>query len=156
MKNLKLLLAVPLVAGVLYGCNKDEVKDVPENAPVEETNTEKQKNENAAKSTLFNFTEFSLDVDYSATESYDVDYDNERTGMEAELEDDRKNEKLYGDEAFTKLEPLFKQLTFDSTTSNDEVIDQVISVFNIADDYQSIEVEVKFEDGTEKEFQRIK
>lgn len=155
MKNLKLLFAVPLVAGALYGCNNDEVKDAPENAPVE-SNTEKQENENTAKTAIFNFTDFSLDVDYSATESYDVDYDNERTGMEAELEDDRNNEKLYGDEAYTKLEPLFKQLTFDSTTPNDEVIDQVISVFNIADDYQSIEVEVKFEDGTEKEFQRIK
>ena len=155
MKNFKVLLAVPLVAGALYGCNKDEVKDVPEKAPVE-TNANQEENKNAAESALFNFTEFSLDVDYSATESYEVDYDNERSGMEAELEDNRKNEKLYGDEAFTKLEPLFKKLTFDSTTPNDEVIDQVISVFNIADDYNSIKVEVKFEDGTEKEFERIK
>lgn len=155
MKNLKLLLAVPLVAGVLYACNNDEVENTPENAPVE-SDTEKRGNGNAAKNAVFNFTDFSLDVDYSATESYDVDYDNERTGMEAEIEDDRNNEKLYGDEAFTKLEPLFKQLTFDSTTPNDEVIDQVISVFNIKDDYQSIEVEVKFADGTKKEFERIK
>lgn len=155
MKNLKVLLAVPLVAGVLYACNNDDVKDVSNNTSVESTN-EKQVNENAAKNAVFNFKEFSLDVDYSATESYDVDYDYERNGMEAELEDDRNNEKLYGDKAFTKLEPLLKQLTFDVTTPNDEVIDQVISVFNIADDYQSIEVEVKFDDGTKKEFERIK
>ncbi|MFJ7952884.1 YusW family protein [Lysinibacillus sp. NPDC096418] len=155
MKKLKVLLAVPIVAGALYGCNKDEVKDVPEKAPVE-TNTKEEANKHTNESALFNFTNFSLDVDYSETESYDVDYDNERNGMEAELEDNRKNEKLHGDEAFTKLEPLFKQLTFDSTTPNDEVIDQVISVFNIADDYQSIEVEVKFTDGTKKKFERIK
>ncbi|MFJ7738544.1 YusW family protein [Lysinibacillus sp. NPDC097287] len=155
MKKFKVLLAVPLVAGVLYGCNKDEVKDVPEKAPVE-TSTKQEENKHAAESALFNFTEFSLDVDYSATESYDVDYDNERSGMEAELEDNRNNEKLYGDEAFTKLEPLFKQLTFDSATPNDEVIDQVISVFKIADDFQSIEIEVKFADGTKKEYERIK
>lgn len=155
MKNLNVLLAVPLIAGVLYGCNKDEVKDVPEKAPVE-SNTTQEENNNAAESALFNFTNFSLDVDYSTTESYEVDYDNEKSGMEAELEDDRNNEKLHGDAAFSKLEPLFKQLTFDTTTSNDDVIDQVISVFNIADDYNSIKVEVKFEDGTEKEFERIK
>ena len=87
MKNLKLLLAVPLVAGALYGCNKNEVKDVPATAPVE-TNTAQQ--ENATVATSFTFTEFSLDVEYSATESYEVDYENKKSGMEAELEDDRK------------------------------------------------------------------
>lgn len=147
MKNLKLLLVVPLVAGALYGCNKNEVKDVPASAPVET---------NVAEVAMFTFTEFSLDVEYSATESYEVDYENRRSGMEAEIEDDRSNEKLRGDEAYTKLEPLFKKLTFDSATPNDEVIEQVISVFPIGDDYQSIKVEVEFEDGTKKEFKRIK
>jgi len=35
------------------------------------------------------------------------------------------------------------------------VIDQVIKVFNIEDNYQSIEVEVEFMDGNEKEFKRL-
>ena len=155
MKNLKIMFAVPLVAGVLLGCSNNEVNDVSQNTPIE-SNTENQVHDNAAKNAVFNFKEFSLDVDYSATESYEVDYDYERSGMEAELEDDRKNEKLYGNEAYTKIEPLLKQLTFDSTTPNDEVINQVISVFNIADDYQKIDVEVKFQDGTKKEFERMK
>lgn len=149
------MFAVPLVAGVLLGCSNNEVNDVSQNTPIE-SNTENQVHDNAAKNAVFNFKEFSLDVDYSATESYEVDYDYERSGMEAELEDDRKNEKLYGNEAYTKIEPLLKQLTFDSTTPNDEVINQVISVFNIADDYQKIDVEVKFQDGTKKEFERMK
>lgn len=149
------MFAVPLVAGVLFGCSNNEVNDVSQNTPIE-SNTENQVHGNAAKNAVFNFKEFSLDVDYSATESYEVDYDYERSGMEAELEDDRKNEKLYGNEAYTKIEPLLKQLTFDSTTPNDEVINQVISVFNIADDYQKIDVEVKFQDGTKKEFERMK
>ena len=72
------------------------------------------------------------------------------------MKDDRNNERIQGDEAYTKVEPLLKQLTFDSTTPNDEVIEQVIKVFNIKDDYQSIEVEVEFADGTEKEFKRLK
>lgn len=156
MKNLKHLLVVPLVVGALYGCNDEEVKDAPADAPVESNATQDENNNATTESTLFNFTNFSLDVDYSVTESYEVEYENDKSGMEAELEDDRNNEKLRGDEAYTKLEPLFKQLTFDSTTPNDEVIDQVISVFNIADDYESVEVEVKFADGNEKEFKRMK
>ncbi|WP_107937948.1 YusW family protein, partial [Ureibacillus chungkukjangi] len=119
-------------------------------------NTTQQVNENATELTEFNFLEFSLDVDYSATESYEVEFENKKSGIEAKLKDDRNNEKLQGDEAYTKLEPLFKQLTFDSTTPNDKVIEQVISVFGIADDFQSIEVEVEFADGTEKEFKQIK
>lgn len=155
MKNMKVLLVVPLVVGLLYGCNKDKVKDVPANAPVEQSASQ-QANSNATEGMTYNFTEFSLDVEYSATESYEVDYENKKTGMEAELKDDRNNEKLRGDKAYAKLEPLFKQLTFESTTPNDEVIEQVISVFHIADDFKSIEVEVKFVDGTDKEFERLK
>lgn len=155
MKKLTFLLTVPLIVGALYGCNKDEVKNISVDAPVEE-DAAQQVNENATEINSFAFTQFSLDVDYSATESYEVDYENKTSGMEAELEDDRNNEKLRGDQAYTKLEPLFKQLTFDSTTPNDGIIEQIIAVFHIAEDYQSIEVEVKFVDGTEREFKRMK
>jgi hypothetical protein len=140
---------------ILYGCNKDEVKDVPTNAPANQNGTQ-QTGDTPTDQMTFNFLEFSLDVDYSATESYEVEYEDKKSGIEAKLQDDRKNERLQGDEAYTKLEPLFKQLNFDSTTPNDEVIDQVIKVFNIEANYQSIEVDVEFVDGNEKEFTRIK
>ena len=152
--KLKLLLAISFVMVILYGCNKDEVKDVPTNAPADK-NASQQTGDTPTDQVTFNFLEFSLDVDYSATESYEVEYENKKTGISAKLQDDRQNVKLQGDEAYTKLEPLFKQLNFDSTTPNDEVIDQVIKVFNIEDNYQSIEVEVEFMDGNEKEFKRL-
>ncbi|WP_144789375.1 YusW family protein [Lysinibacillus fusiformis] len=152
--KLKLLLVISFVMVILYGCNKDEVKDVPTNAPADQ-NASQQAGETPTDQVTFNFLEFSLDVDYSATESYEVEYENKKSGISAKLQDDRQNVKLQGDEAYTKLEPLFKQLNFDSTTPNDEVIDQVIKVFNIEDNYQSIEVEVEFMDGNEKEFKRL-
>jgi len=153
--KLKFILVISLMTVILYGCNKDEVKDVPANAPADQNGTQ-QTGDTPTDQVTFNFLEFSLDVDYSETESFEVEYEDKKTGIEAKLEDDRKNEKLQGDEAYTKLEPLFKQLNFDSTTPNDEVIDQVIKVFNIEDNYQSIEVDVEFVDGNEKEFKRIK
>ncbi|WP_369382423.1 YusW family protein [Lysinibacillus fusiformis] len=152
--KLKLLLAISFVMVILYGCNKDEVKDVPTNAPADQ-NASQKTGDTPTDQVTFNFLEFSLDVDYSATESYEVEYENKKSGISAKLQDDRQNVKLQGDEAYTKLEPLFKQLNFDSTTPNDEVIDQVIKVFNIEDNYQSIEVEVEFMDGNEKEFKRL-
>jgi len=155
MRNYKMLLVFSLAGGLLYGCNKDEVKDVPTNAPTEQ-NTNQQAGDNVTDEIPFNFIEFSLDVDYTATESYEVEYENKKNGIEAKIKDERNNSKIQGDEAYTKLEPLLKQLTFDSTTPNDEVIEQVIKVFNITDDFQSIEVEVEFADGTEKEFKRLK
>ena len=155
MRIYKNLLVFSLATGLLYGCNKDEVKDVPANAPTEQ-NTNQQAGENVTDQVPFNFLEFALDVDYTPTESYEIEYENKKTGLEVKLKDDRNNERIQGDEAYTKVEPLLKQLTFDSTTPNDEVIEQVIKVFNIKDDYQSIEVEVEFADGTEKEFKRLK
>lgn len=144
------------MASLLVGCNdKEKVTDVPTNAPADQS-TVQQASDNVTDQVAYNFVEFSLDVDYSATESYEVEYEDKRSGIEAKLEDDRNNIRLQGDEAYTKLDPLFKQLNFDSTTPNDEVIDQVIKVFNIEDNYQSIEVEVEFVDGNEKEFKRIK
>ncbi|KUF36087.1 hypothetical protein AK833_05060 [Lysinibacillus sp. F5] len=153
--KLKFLLTISFMTVILYGCNKDEVKDVPTNAPANQNGTQ-QTGDTPTEQMTFNFLEFSLDVDYSATESYEVEYEDKKSGIEAKLQDDRKNERLQGDEAYTKLEPLFKQLNFDSTTPNDEVIDQVIKVFNIEANYQSIEVDVEFVDGNEKEFTRIK
>lgn len=139
---------------ILYGCNKDEVKDVPANAPADQNGTQ-QTGDTPTDQVTFNFLEFSLDVDYSETESYEVEYEDKNRNRR-KIRGWSKNEKLQGDEAYTKLEPLFKQLNFDSTTPNDEVIDQVIKVFNIEDNYQSIEVDVEFVDGNEKEFKRIK
>ncbi|MBK3493933.1 YusW family protein [Viridibacillus sp. YIM B01967] len=163
MKHLKMVIGVPLLIGTLYGCNNNKASDVPVKAPVEQEKTDTNTNNNVQESTNqtkenlpYNFAEFSLGVDYSATESYEVDYENEKTGVEAELDDDRNNVKLKGDEALTKLEPLFKKLKFDATTANDEVIDQVISVFGIDENYISFELQVKFADGTVKEYNKTK
>lgn len=152
-----------LLAAVLVGCNDDEeVTTAPEEAPTEQsvtdavTNTDDQntddQNTNTATETPFNFSGFSLDVDYSVTESYEVEYDNETTGVEASIEDDRDKSKVTGDDAYAKLEPIFKQFTFDANTANEDVLKEVMTAFSIGDDYQSVEIEVKFADGAEKEY----
>ncbi|KGR74334.1 YusW family protein [Ureibacillus manganicus] len=175
MKKRTVLLTVPVLAIFLAGCgNDDKVTDVPDNAPVEGTtaNTQNQTNNtttnnqgetsqtatNTTQTTnaAFNFTNFDLDVEYENNQEYDVDYDNEQNGMEAEIKDDRQNSQLKGDEAFAVLSPIFESLKFDKNTSDEEVISEVMNAFNLDENYKTFELEVKFTDGTEKEYKVTK
>ncbi len=171
MKNAK-WLAIPMSMLLLAACGNDdeEVKNEPTNAPTEQNEdavdngttsnngTTDGANNNAVTNanTDFNFTHFSLDVDYSMTESFEADYENEQSGVEASIEDDVNNEKVYGDEAYTRLEPIFKGFTFDASTAEDEVIKEVLNAFNLKEDYTDLELEVRFADGTEKEYHKQK
>ena len=166
-------LAVPLSMLLLAACgndnDKENVTDVPENAPTEQegnttgTNDNNGMNNNTGNNetvsnanATFDFTHFSVDADYSMTESFEAEYENEQSGVEASIEDDVKGERLYGDEAYARLEPIFQGFTFDQSTSDDEVISQVLQAFELAEDYQDIEIEVRFADGTEKEYHQRK
>ena len=150
-------IGISLLFGTLYGCNdKEDIKDVAKDAPVEQQSGNTNNTEQGATNAPYNFTHFDLDVDYSPTESYEVDYENELEGAEAKLEDDLNNHKHHGDEAYGILQPLFERLSFDATTPNDEVIKEVISVFSLNEDYTNFELEVEFADGTKKEYRDTK
>ena len=97
-----------------------------------------------------------MDADYSMTESFEAEYENEQSGVEASIEDDVNGENLYGDEAYARFEPIFQGFTFDQSTPDDEVIAEVLKGFDLAEDYQDIEIEVRFADGTEKEYHQRK
>ena len=184
MKNMK-WLAIPLSLLLLAACgndNNDEVTNTPENAPTEGTtdnngttnNDTTNNNNNNANNDMngegatngnntvtnannsFDFTEFSLDVDYSATQDFEVEYENDESGVEASYKDDVNNEKLYGNDAYGKIESMFKSFTFDKNTSEDEVISEVLKAFNVPEDYQQFDLEVRFADGTEKEYYKVK
>lgn len=171
MKNIKWLV-IPLSLLLLAACGdeNDDVTNPPENAPTEgtadnndtanngTTNNGDTANNNAVTNgnNTFDFTHFSLDVDYSATQDFEVDYENEQSGVEASYEDEINNEKLYGNDAYSKLEPTFQSFTFDQNTADDEVIAEVLQAFDLGDDYQKLELEIRFTDGTEKEYRKEK
>ena len=170
MKKMK-WLALPLSVLLLAACgNDEEVKDVPEDAPTEQNDgttgtnnaTDTQNDNTDTNHTVsnanpsFDFTHFSLDVEYSMTESFEAEYENEESRVEASIEDDVNGEKVYGDDAYTQLEPIFKAFTFDAATAEDEVIAEVLKAFNLKEDYTDLELEVRFADGTEKEYQKKK
>ncbi|MGM9949751.1 MAG: YusW family protein [Lysinibacillus sp.] len=168
-------LAVPLSVLLLAACgnnnDKEDVTNVPENAPTEQNGNTTGTNDNNGTNTndntgnnktvsnanaAFDFTHFSVDADYSMTESFEVEYENEQSGVEASIEDDVKGERVYGNEAYARLEPIFQGFTFDQSTADDEVIAEVLKGFDLSEDYQDIEIEVRFADGTEKEYHKRK
>lgn len=156
MKKLTLYTTVIFLLLNLAGCNTDDenVSEVPQDVPVEENQTKSQNGTNQTTDSPFHFTHFDLDVDYSENQDYDVDYENERESMEAEIDDDKGNNHLKGEEAFNVLRSIFEQLTFDQNTPNEDVISETIKAFNLDEDFQKFELEVQFTDGTEKEYKR--
>lgn len=146
-KTLFLALSTTLF---LVACgDKDEATNIPNNAPVDQSNSNTTTN---TTDTPFNFTHFNLEVDYANNQSYDVSYENESSGAEAKIDDEVNNKVIEGNEAMNTLLPIFESFTFDSTTSNDLVILEVLQKFSIENDYLEVEIEVKFADGTKKKY----
>lgn len=166
---MKKLLSLTMCAGllVLGACgnndanDKDTVKNPPENAPVENgndndtvdnTGSSTDNKQNTANTDSIPFISFDLDVDYDNFKSFEVDYDNETDGMEAKIEDELNNRTLRGDEALAELRSRFESYKFDKNTAPDEVINEVIKSFDLKDNYKQVDLEIKFADGTEKEY----
>lgn len=100
------------------------------------------------------FSEIEIDVDYVDGSDFEVDIDKDGQGnYQAKLEDEINNKKLKGIEAFDALYPALQKLEITKDSSQDEVINQVISAFELNGDYKEIDVEIIFSDGTKIEFE---
>lgn len=158
LKKLFNIVLLLVTVCIVQACNNDEVSDPPPAAPVEKDHSANQSTSNQTENTeaSLTFTNFDLDVDYPNNKNYDVDYDNEQEGMEAEIEDTLNQNNLSGDEAFDVLKPKFEKLTFDQSSNNEDVLNEVKKIFEINDDYTRINLEIEFADGTEKEYMEQK
>ncbi|WP_173916866.1 YusW family protein [Halobacillus sp. Marseille-Q1614] len=148
MKRSLAFLLIPLF--FLAACNNDsneEVSNPPENAP-----SENEEQVAGQTETGFNFTGFELDVEYPDDKLVDVEYENEKESMEAKYFDETQDMDLKSDEALDKLSPIFEDFTFDQNTLDKDVIAEVKKAFSINDDYEKFELEIEFEDGTDKEY----
>ncbi|MEI2358682.1 YusW family protein [Mesobacillus zeae] len=130
----------------LAGCSdKEEVKNPPKEAP---------KTDEQAKAE-YKFTDFGLDVDLSDTnDAIDAGYDVEKKTTEASIQDKEQNINLNGDEAMKELDKKFKDFIFDEMTPDAEVLEEVEKAFSVPADAKSVEVEITYANGTEKEYRR--
>ena len=125
----------------------------------EEVNTADNNNNNNNNNTInltHKFAEFNLEVDYSPNVKYDASFEKDVDGIEASIEDQVNNINLHGNEAYDKLNPILEKLTFDASTPNEQVIEQVLSTFGLDSNYVEFELDVLYTDGTQKEYRLIK
>ena len=182
MKLFRGILTLPLVLGLLYACNNNDTKvdkneDVTgNNSTVDETTnnnnntntnntgtTQPNQNDNENERTKikaadvnYAFTDFDLDVEYANNNSYDVEYENDGNNIYAELDDEIKGVEYKGDQAYDTIVDALKQLTFDETTSDEDVRKEVLKAFALDENYQSFELEVKFKNGEMKHYHHNK
>ena len=124
----------------------------------EEVNTadNNNNNNNNTINLTHKFAEFNLEVDYSPNVKYDASFEKDVDGIEASIEDQVNNIHLRGNEAYDKLNPILEKLTFDASTPNEQVIEQVLSTFGLDSNYVEFELDVLYSDGTQKEYRLIK
>lgn len=114
--------------------------------------TDDQHEGEAHVDTPYNFTHFDLDVDYDGDKSYEVDFENNQKGMSAELDDDINNVHATGDDASNKLVKYMESLTFNADSDPQDVLSQVITAFDLDENYREFDLEVRFTNGEVKEY----
>ena len=140
---------------LLVACgDNEEATNLPDNTPTELNVTNQTSTEATIADARFNFTHFDLDIKYAENVSYEVDYENEASRAEATIDDEVNKSKVEGNEATNILIPIFESFTFDATTDSDAVIDEVLQKFNQPANYLEFELEIRFADGTKKEYHR--
>lgn len=171
-----ILLSFSLV--LFYGCNtaandKDNTEETTSNNNANVANTEQTKtqedtdavnNQHANERTEVNinggeevnaltqYLDLDLDVEYANDISFEVDYEYSENNIKAEIEDEINNVHLSGEEAKNTLLKNFEQLNFDENTDESEIVVQILTAFNLTDDFTKLELEVKYNTGTVKEY----
>ena len=159
-RELKLMtykLIIPLVTILFFlmGCNtsQENASPPPENVTFGQDDIRIFNNDwEHIDSNVYQFQSFDLEVEYDHNKSFEAEYENERDGVEAKIEGGKFTNTLTKDEALDELRPRFEELTFTPSTPDHEVISQVLQVFELNEDFKEFELEVKYSDGSEKEY----
>lgn len=165
--NKKILLAPMLFSSVLVlgACGDDEQVTEPVNNENQEqpadaggTSTASPEgglDQGSIGGETFGFTELDVNVDFpDMDDMIEINYEEDRDKVEAEYKNKMTETNLSGNDAMDEIEPGLSQLELATDTADDEAITQVIEAFGIEDGYTEIEIEVRYPDGTEKEYRQ--
>lgn len=102
---------------------------------------------------VFGFTDFDLEVDYAdQDEALELSYEEDRDLVTAEYANNVTDEVLEGNEAYEAIAPALAELELTAEMDDDEVILKVLEAFDIDPEFETIEIEVTYPDGTDKEY----
>lgn len=109
--------------------------------------------QNQAAVSSTRFMEFELEVEYDHG-TYEVEYQRKGNKLEAKVKDERHDQdtKIKGSEAIKQVEAKLNQLSFDVNSTKQQVAEQVLAAFKLDNRYEEFELEVKFNNGIEKEY----
>ena len=167
MNKILPILTVCFLTLMMAGCGDDNNgnQSTNDNTANEQSDNTSDSNKNTNTGTNTNtsttnndipFNEFTLEVKYPNNQEYEADYEYENNTVDASIEDDVKSSRVTGEDAAKQLGDKLKSLNIDAQTSENDVISKVISAFDVADNYQAIDVDITFSDGTEKEYRATK
>lgn len=95
------------------------------------------------------FKEIDIEISYGKDNEYEAEIDqDEGQPIEVKIEDEVNGVYLKGQDAFDDLYPKVKQLDLTKDSPKEETINQVLKSFGLKDDYNKLEVEIRFNDGS--------
>lgn len=150
---------------LLAACGDDEQVTEPVNNDNQEQPADAGGTENASPEggldqgsiggETFGFTELDVNVDFPEDDDMiEISYEEDRDKVEAEYKNQMTETDLSGNDAMDEIEPGLSQLELTTDTADDEAITQVIDAFGIEEGFTEIEIEVRYPDGTDKEYKQ--
>lgn len=102
-----------------------------------------------------NYDEFELEASYPGNKEYEAEIDKEdETGnYQVTLQDELNGQKFDGKGAFDIIYPKLKKLNIDGSTSRENAVSQVMSAFNLPQNYEKIEISFTLKNGTKMEIE---
>ncbi|WP_421380377.1 YusW family protein [Bacillus salacetis] len=163
MKKTLSVLTVLSMSVLLGACAEDEnaADNTSGNQEVvvedEETNTLEEGEEvfTDDRSEGIKFDYFEMNVEYPdmIETAYQVEYEKENDGLEASIDDNLNGQEKDGAQAFETLYPIFSELDFDENTSQEDLVSQIVSQFNLREDFEWMEVDIDLSNGETIEFE---
>lgn len=135
--------------------NNDSQEQPADAGATEDASPEGGLDQESISGETFGFTEFDVSVDFPEDDDIiEISYEEDRDKVEAEYKNQLTEMDVSGNDAMSEIEPGLSQLELTAETADDDVISQVIEAFGIEEGFTEIEIEIRFPDGTEKEYQQ--
>lgn len=135
--------------------NNDSQEQPADAGATEDASPEGGLDQESISGETFGFTEFDVSVDFPEDDDMiEISYEEDRDKVEAEYKNQLTETDVSGNDAMSEIEPGLSQLELTAETTDEDVISQVIEAFGIEEGFTEIEIEIRFPDGTEKEYQQ--
>lgn len=138
----------------------NEMEGVSRHSGLDETNlvlNQEDEEYMKAKMDALNFSDISVEVNYADNKEYEFEIDQEpNKPIEVEVDNELANVFLKGRAAFDVIYPNLEKLNVQSDTRETEIIENILTAFDLPTDYVKIEVEIRFNDGKKIDFEHRK